>query len=121
MDIYSLEEAYNDENEIKDADFYTEKDRTAGDKRKRDYQKAVSKRNKDISRKISFDNGTSTVHPWYSNLHQYSKNKIHCSCPLCAFNAKRHGRIIFGRTLPMGDKRREESCADQMKEYNRSA
>lgn len=21
--------------------------------------------------------------PWYNNLHQYSKNKIHCSCPLC--------------------------------------
>ncbi len=23
---------------------------------------------------------------WYGNLHQYSKNKIHCSCPDC--NAK---------------------------------
>lgn len=22
--------------------------------------------------------------PWYDNLHQYSKNKIHCSCPLCS-------------------------------------
>ena len=22
-------------------------------------------------------------HPWYDNLHQYSKNKIHCSCKLC--------------------------------------
>ena len=21
---------------------------------------------------------------WYNNLHQYSKNKVHCSCPLCA-------------------------------------
>ena len=21
--------------------------------------------------------------PYYDNLHQYSKNKIHCSCPLC--------------------------------------
>lgn len=20
---------------------------------------------------------------YYDNLHQYSKNKIHCSCPLC--------------------------------------
>ena len=20
---------------------------------------------------------------YYNNLHQYSKNKIHCSCPLC--------------------------------------
>ena len=22
-------------------------------------------------------------YPWYNNLHQQSKNKIHCSCPLC--------------------------------------
>lgn len=22
---------------------------------------------------------------WYKNLHQYSKNKIHCSCNLCKF------------------------------------
>lgn len=21
---------------------------------------------------------------WYDNLHQYSKNKIHCSCPMCS-------------------------------------
>ena len=26
---------------------------------------------------------------YYDNLHQYSKNKIHCSCPLC--QAKRMG------------------------------
>ena len=26
---------------------------------------------------------------YYDNLHQYSKNKIHCSCPLC--RAKRMG------------------------------
>lgn len=24
------------------------------------------------------------VYPWYDNLHQYSKNKIHCSCPMCS-------------------------------------
>ena len=23
-------------------------------------------------------------HPYYNNLHQYSKNKIHCSCRLCS-------------------------------------
>lgn len=21
---------------------------------------------------------------WYTNLHEYSKNKIHCSCPMCS-------------------------------------
>lgn len=25
---------------------------------------------------------------YYSNLHQYSKNKIHCSCPLCQTRTK---------------------------------
>ena len=25
---------------------------------------------------------------YYDNLHQYSKNKIHCSCPLCASKRK---------------------------------
>lgn len=23
-------------------------------------------------------------HEYYEHLHQYSKNKVHCSCPLCA-------------------------------------
>ena len=37
----------------------------------------------------------------YDNLHQYSKNKIHCSCPLCACktnNKKR--RKLHGNYLP---------------------
>ena len=25
---------------------------------------------------------------WYDNLHQYSKNKVHCSCNLCRFRSK---------------------------------
>lgn len=25
---------------------------------------------------------------YYSNLHQYSKNKIHCSCPMCSAKTK---------------------------------
>lgn len=29
---------------------------------------------------------------WYDNLHEYSKNKIHCSCPMCA--AKTNGKKI---------------------------
>ena len=32
---------------------------------------------------------------YYDNLHQYSKNKIHCSCPMCSAKTrnkrKRHG------------------------------
>ena len=36
-------------------------------------------------RKRDIDTATSWyLYPWYNNLHQYSKNKIHCSCPMCA-------------------------------------
>lgn len=31
-------------------------------------------------------------HPYYSNLHQYSKNKIHCSCPICSAKTKNKGK-----------------------------
>ena len=31
-------------------------------------------------------------HPYYDNLHQYSKNKIHCSCPLCSAKTKNKGK-----------------------------
>lgn len=42
-----------------------------GLRRKRDFTHAIRKMMK--CRKF----------PWYNNLHQYSKNKIHCSCSLC--------------------------------------
>lgn len=37
------------------------------------------------------------VYPWstqeyYNNLHQYSKNKIHCSCPMCSPKTRNKGR-----------------------------
>ena len=30
-------------------------------------------------------------YPWYNNLHQYSKNKIHCSCPDCSAKTSKNG------------------------------
>lgn len=27
----------------------------------------------------------------YNNLHQYSKNKIHCSCPMCSAKTRNKG------------------------------
>ena len=29
---------------------------------------------------------------YYNNLHQYSKNKIHCSCPLCSAKTNNKGK-----------------------------
>ena len=29
---------------------------------------------------------------YYDNLHQYSKNKIHCSCPICSIKTRNKGK-----------------------------
>ena len=53
--------------------------RTRAWRRHKDYVKAKRKKNIDAQ----WANST-FWRPWYDNLHQYSKNKIHCSCPMCA-------------------------------------
>jgi hypothetical protein len=64
---------------------------TGGENRRRSIVKALRKRriDNDIYGRYSVS--------YYDNLHQYSKNKIHCSCPMCSSktrnkgNSKRHG------------------------------
>lgn len=48
-----------------------------GLRRKNDYVHALRKQRK------SRDSMLFDSNPWYDNLHQYSKNKIHCSCDMC--------------------------------------
>ena len=50
--------------------------RTRAERRKNDFNKAIRKKNivDDLHGYL----------PEYDNLHQYSKNKIHCSCPSCS-------------------------------------
>lgn len=49
--------------------------------RNREYSKRKALRKQKIAKMIY----GSIIPGWeyYDNLHQYSKNKIHCSCPLC--------------------------------------
>ena len=54
-------------------------DRTMATRRRTTYIKAIRKK------KISDSYLDS---PYYNHIHQYSKNKIHCSCPLCAAKSK---------------------------------
>lgn len=79
LDIYS---------DLTDAEaeslFSTSKESRKGDRRKIDYKKAKRKSKIDLARSCD---GL----PMYDNLHQYSKNKIHCSCRLC------RGKDYFGR------------------------
>ena len=48
-----------------------------GLRRKIDFVHALRKKHRERAG-INFD-----ASPWYKNLHQYSKNKIHCSCWMC--------------------------------------
>ena len=43
-------------------------------------------------KRISDDFFIMTGFSYYDNLHQYSKNKIHCSCPLCRAKTKNKGK-----------------------------
>ena len=49
---------------------------------------------------------------FYKNLHQYSKNKIHCSCPMCSTktNNKNRSHVWEPAYNPtMMDKRRDDA------------
>lgn len=48
--------------------------RNLAEKRHNDWTKAIRKRK--IINAYGWD--------YYDNLHQYSKNKVHCSCPMCS-------------------------------------
>ena len=48
---------------------------------------------------------------YYDNLHQYSKNKIHCSCPLC-----REQRTNSPKTFSVSDQKKFEDISNPMNE-----
>ena len=77
--------------------------RTHAEKRHNDWKKAIRKRK--IIRQYGFD--------YYDNLHQYSKNKIHCSCPLCRAKTrdKTYGPV---EQWPIRDEKRIEEMHDQI-------
>ena len=72
--------------------------RNLAEKRHNDWKKAIRKRN--IIHNYGFD--------YYDNLHQYSKNKIHCSCPMC------RGKTDYNRNrTTISDQRKLESMKEQ--------
>ncbi len=66
---------------------YLEKDKSRAKRRRTDRSKAYSKAklDKQISHFVC-----------YKNLHQYSKNKIHCSCPACSAKSNMHKYKAIG-------------------------
>lgn len=81
--------------------------RTRAERRKNDYKKAVRKKN------ISEHN-----YGWayYDNLHQYSKNKVHCSCPRCSYKTNNSGGWGEFQNCTHADKVKIDSMDSQIKE-----
>ena len=60
----------------------------------------------------------------YNNLHQYSKNKIHCSCPMCSAKTRNKGKRR--KTKPCApsinyrrmDLRRQQAMDADIESYN---
>ena len=60
---------------------------------------------------------------YYDNLHQYSKNKVHCSCPLCSTKTRNKGRRDrknYQRSInyKKSDLVKQMSMDSQMEEYD---
>ena len=59
----------------------------------RAYNRQMSRRKALRKRRISEQfYGIDREHPYYNNLHQYSKNKIHCSCCYCNAKTRNKGK-----------------------------
>ena len=78
--------------------------------RSRAYNRDVSKRKALRKKRLAeevYYNGKE--YPYYNNLHQYSKNKIHCSCPLC-----REQRTNSPKTFSVSDQKKFDDITDQL-------
>lgn len=106
--------------------------RTKAWRRYKDYTKA--KRKRDLDLEVSWYPGfwvgftdSEMVFPkrgMYDNLHQYSKNKIHCSCPICSVKTRNKGhrrkRKNYAPAInyTLMDKRRQDAMdADEASLY----
>ena len=88
----------------------------------RDVSKRKALRKKRIAEEVYYDG---KEHPYYNNLHQYSKNKIHCSCPMCSpktRNKGRRNRKNYQRALnyKASELKRQISMDDEELEYTGS-
>lgn len=88
-------------------------EKTRAERRHTDFRKAIRK--KKITK--TWNDG----HDYYSNLHQYSKNKIHCSCPMCSIktnNKNRSGARGWEKSKNWStkDKKRIEDMKEQENE-----
>ena len=55
---------------------------------KRDVSRRKALRKRSLARRIYWH----SENDYYDNLHQFSKNKIHCSCPMCSTKTRNKGK-----------------------------
>lgn len=79
-------------------------ERTRAENRFNSRRKALRKRR--IDRQMQ---GHYSTTPYYDNLHQYSKNKVHCSCPICSPKSKDSPKH--------SDLKKVEFAKDALREY----
>ena len=80
-----------------------------GERRKIDFLHAVRKK------KIDRQYPLGDKYPMYNNLHQYSKNKIHCSCPDCRGRSTGHGDNSIEQ-LKISEQKKIHSMENQLNE-----
>ena len=82
-------------------------------RRKNDMKKAIRK--KEIASEIYSDG---KEHPYYDNLHQYSKNKIHCSCGMCKEKTNyRKNRLGYEYGPTVSDRKKMDSMESDLADY----
>ena len=79
-------------------------------------KKAIRK--KRITEEVYFEG---KLYPYYNNLHQYSKNKIHCSCPLCSDKTNNKGKhsIYPNSNYKISDQRKIDSMNSQFDNWKK--
>ena len=82
-----------------------------GERRKIDFLHAIRKK------KIDRQYPLGEEYPMYNNLHQYSKNKVHCSCPLCRGECWSVGKNSI-QQLTVTDQKKMNRVTAQMDEIN---
>ena len=84
---------------------------TTAEKRHNDWKKAIRKCRLDRELDASNRNHKDI----YPHLHQYSKNKVHCSCPMCSAKTKKSRRDWEGggKNWSVSDQRKVDEMKDQ--------
>lgn len=85
----------------------------------RDVSRRKALRKKRLSKEVCW---TPSGWDYYDNLHQFSKNKIHCSCPNCSTKTRNKGkrnRANYHRAInyKKSDLNKQLSMDEKMYEY----